>query len=151
MYRIEMPTRHLIHYYYLFPSYDRYRSPAHPSIFATASSNGSLGLWNLAHSVEEPITGSNGIMVDSIADLGADGGGVGANVPVGNGGGSSSSLPSRGLNKLKWSLDGRRIAVASSDTLHVLGMAEEVWRPTGDEEVRMMSNLRGRGLLVDEE
>jgi len=30
-------------------------NPAHQSLFATASSNGSVGLWNLAISLEEPI------------------------------------------------------------------------------------------------
>ena len=32
-----------------------FRNPAHPSLFATASSNGSVGLWNLAISLEEPV------------------------------------------------------------------------------------------------
>ena len=92
----------------------------HPSVFATASSNGSLGIWNLASSLDEPLTGSEGIVVDEM---------------------------SRGLNKIKWSLDGRRIAVACADKLHVLGLADNVWKSKGDDESRMMNNLKSRGLL----
>jgi len=103
-------------------------SPVNPSIFATASSNGSLGIWNLATSLDEPLTGSDGIVVDA-----AEGGGI-----------------ARGLNKLQWSLDGRRIAVACADKLHVLGLTEDVWKPKGDEESRMMTNLKSRGLLDEE-
>ena len=32
-----------------------FRNPAHPSLFASASSNGSVALWNLAISLEEPV------------------------------------------------------------------------------------------------
>jgi len=101
-------------------------SPVHPSIFATASSNGTLGIWNLASSLDEPMTGVDGFKVD---------------------GGSASSY---GLNKIKWSHDGRRIIAASWDTLHVFGMSEDVWKAKGDEESRMMNNLKGRGLLFEE-
>ena len=34
--------------------------PNHLSICATASSNGTIGLWNFAQSLEEPIMGSDG-------------------------------------------------------------------------------------------
>mmetsp|Transcript_676 Transcript_676/g.863 ORF Transcript_676/g.863 Transcript_676/m.863 type:complete len:136 (+) Transcript_676:432-839(+) len=105
-------------------------SPMHPSIFATASSNGTLAFWNLATSIDEPISGQNGVAVEKISD---------------------TSSTSRGVNKLKWSADGRRIAAACSDTLYVLGMSEELWKPNGDEEVRLMSNLKIRGLLGEEE
>lgn len=108
-------------------------SPVHPSIFATASSNGSLGLWNLATSLDEPMTGSDGIFVNSTS-----------------GGGGNTSTGSSSLNKIKWSQDGKRIAVATSDELHVLGMSEDVWKVKGDEEARMMNNFKGRGLLGDE-
>uniref|UniRef100_A0A7S2H4K4 Dynein intermediate chain n=1 Tax=Helicotheca tamesis TaxID=374047 RepID=A0A7S2H4K4_9STRA len=101
-------------------------SPTHPSVFATASSNGSLGIWNLASSLDEPISGSEGIVVDK------------------------DSASAHGLNKLKWSSDGRRIVVASSDRLHVLGMSEDVWKPKGDEDARMMHNLTSRGFLDEE-
>lgn len=101
-------------------------SPIHPSVFATASSNGSLGLWNLASSLDEPISGSDGIVVEA-----------------------SSALTS-GLNKIRWSSDGRRIVAASADKLHVLGMSEDVSRPKGDEDARMMSNLTSRGFLAEE-
>jgi dynein intermediate chain, cytosolic len=98
-------------------------SPAHPSLMATASSNGTIGLWNFAHSVEDPITGSDGIVVE------ADGG------------------SGRGLNKLKWSSDGRRMLVASLDRVHVLVLSEDVVRQKGDEDQKMMAQLTSRGLL----
>mmetsp|Transcript_27026 Transcript_27026/g.64552 ORF Transcript_27026/g.64552 Transcript_27026/m.64552 type:complete len:684 (+) Transcript_27026:370-2421(+) len=98
-------------------------SPAHPSLMATASSNGTIGLWNFAHSVDDPITGSDGIVVE------ADGG------------------SGRGLNKLKWSSDGRRMLVASSDRVHVLVLSEDVVRQKGDEDQKMMAMLTSRGLL----
>lgn len=101
-------------------------SPTHPSMFATASSNGTLGIWNLASSLDEPISGSEGIVVED-----------GASAP-------------RGLNKIKWSSDGRRIAVASADSLHVLGMSEEFSRPKGDEDAKLMGNLISRGFLEEE-
>lgn len=99
-------------------------SPTHPSLFATASSNGSVGLWNLATSLDEPITGSDGIQVHTDA--------------------MSSGV---GLNKIKWSADGRRIAVASSDKVHVLHLSDDVTRTKGDEETKVMNQLLSRGLI----
>eukprot|EP00429_Kryptoperidinium_foliaceum_P009922 CAMPEP_0176004356 /NCGR_PEP_ID=MMETSP0120_2-20121206/1651_1 /TAXON_ID=160619 /ORGANISM="Kryptoperidinium foliaceum, Strain CCMP 1326" /LENGTH=647 /DNA_ID=CAMNT_0017337035 /DNA_START=208 /DNA_END=2151 /DNA_ORIENTATION=+ len=98
-------------------------SPAHPSLMATASSNGTLGLWNFAQSLEEPISGTEGIVVE----------------PDGGSG--------RGLNKIKWSSDGRRMLVASMDRVHVLVMAEDVVKQKGDEDARMMNHITARGLL----
>lgn len=98
-------------------------SPAHPSLMATASSNGTIGLWNFALSLEEPITGSDGIVVE----------------PDGGSG--------RGLNRLKWSADGRRMLIASGDRVHALVLAEDVVRQKGDEDSRMMNHLLSRGLL----
>lgn len=92
-------------------------------MFATASSNGTVGLWNFASSLEEPVTGSEGIVVEPDAGSG------------------------RGLNKLKWSMDGRRMLVSSADRVHVLNMSEEAVRQKGDEDERMMTNLTSRGLL----
>ncbi|EED91367.1 cytoplasmic dynein intermediate chain-like protein [Thalassiosira pseudonana CCMP1335] len=92
-------------------------SPVHPSVFATASSNGTLSLWNLATSLDQPVTG-----------------------------GDSSR---RGLNRLKWSADGRRMAVASGDKLHVLGVGEDIWKSKGDEESRVMNNLVSRGFIQE--
>jgi dynein intermediate chain len=106
------------------------RNPVHPSTFATASSKGRVGLWNLASSLEEPITGLQGITVEDID--------------------TDTSKP-RGINRLRWSLDGRRLAVACSDTLHVLGMNEDVWKPKGGEANKVMSNLQNRGLLEEVE
>lgn len=103
-----------------------YRSPSHPTLMATASSNGTLGLWNFAQTLEEPITGSDGIVVE----------------PDGGSG--------RGLNKIKWSSDGRRMLVASADRVHVLVLAEDVVRQKGDEDARMMNHISSRGLLDKE-
>ena len=117
------------------PSYDYMAdvqwSPTNPSIFATASCKGTLGLWNLASDLDEPLTGSEGIPIEIDAD--------------------SSSFASRGgLNKLKWSADGRRIAVASADRLHVLGMTDEVSKPKADDEATMINNLTSRGFLDEQ-
>jgi dynein intermediate chain len=101
-------------------------SPSHPTLMATASSNGTIGLWNFAQSLEEPITGADGIVVE----------------PDGGSG--------RGLNKLKWSSDGRRMLAASADRVHVLVLAEDVVRHKGDEDSKMMTHLISRG-LVDRE
>lgn len=103
-----------------------HRSPIHPSIFATASSNGSLSFWNLSTSLDEPVTGVDGIVIEKNVD---------------------TKLSQRGLNKLKWSADGRRIAAACSDTLYVIGLSEDLWKISGDEEDLFMNNLKGRGLL----
>jgi len=103
-------------------------SPVHPSIFATASSNGTVNIWNLASSLDQPVSGTEGIPIDSSTA-----------------GDSSSS--SSGLNRLQWSADGRRMAVASGDKLHVLGVGEEAWKSKGDEEGRTMAQLRSRGLI----
>jgi len=98
-------------------------NPSHPSLMATASSNGTIGLWNFSLSLEEPVTGSDGIVVE----------------PDGGSG--------RGLNKLKWSSDGRRMLVASGDRVHALVLSEDVVRQKGDEDSRMMNHLTSRGLL----
>ena len=97
-------------------------SPVHPSLFATASSNGTVGFWNIASSMEEPLTGKEGIVVEP-------------------------SEAQRGLNKLQWSADGRRIAVASGDMLHVLNLTDNMARPKGDEDQTTMSQLMARGLV----
>lgn len=94
-------------------------NPAHPTLFATASSSGSLGLWNLAHSFEEPVTEKDGISIEN----------------------------ENGLNKLKWSLDGRRLAAASSDRVHVVSIADDLIRAKGDEDSKVMNLLLSRGLI----
>lgn len=98
-------------------------SPSHPSIFATASTNGNLGLWNLATSLDEPMSGSDGLLVDTDS--------------------------ANGINKIQWSADGKRIAVATSDKLHVLGMVDDVSRGKEEDDKSMMQNLLARGLLQD--
>ena len=107
------------------------RSPVHPSIFATASSNGTVNIWNLASSLDQPVSGTEGI-------------------PIDNSTAGDSSSTTTGLNRLQWSADGRRMAVASGDKLHVLCVGEEAWKSKGDEEGRTMSQLRSRGLIQEE-
>jgi len=113
-----------------------HRSPVHPSVFATTSSNGTLHLWNLALSLEEPLTGSEGIQIEESGDA------LGKTSP--------QTTPTRSMNQLKWSLDGRRVILGYGDTLYVLGLTDEVWKTKGDDEIRMMSNLKARGLLDDD-
>lgn len=108
------------------------RSPVHPSIFATASSNGTLNIWNLASTLDQPVSGPDGIPIDS--------GAGGASV-------DSSASAYHGLNRIQWSSDGRRLAVASGDKLHILGVGEQIWKVKGDEESRVMHNLMSRGLI----
>ncbi len=99
-------------------------------MFATASSNGKLGFWNLASSLDEALTGQEGIAIEKDDSI------------------LSSSSPSvRGINRLKWSADGRRLAAACADSVHVLGLSEELWKPNGDESSKLMNNLKTRGLL----
>ncbi|KAK1743533.1 cytoplasmic dynein intermediate chain-like protein [Skeletonema marinoi] len=109
-------------------------SPVHPSVFATASSNGTVNIWNLAASLDQPISGTEGISIDEFS--GADSA-------------TASSSSRQGLNRLKWSADGRRMAVASGDKMHVLGVGEDVWKTKGDEEGKVMNNLLSRGLIQE--
>ena len=109
-------------------------STTHPSLFATASGDGTLGFWNLAHSLDEPLSGSAGISVGELSS--EEGGGSGGSGGV--------------VNQIRWSADGRSLAVAQADRLHVVSLANEVARPKGDEEARMMGLLRSRGFLEEE-
>lgn len=94
-------------------------SPSHPSLFATASSNGNVGLWNLSTSLDEPITN---VLVEPDS--------------------------SRGLNRLSWSLDGRRLAAAASDQVHLLSLTEEAIRTKGDDDAKsMMNHFMARGWI----
>lgn len=104
-----------------------FRNPNHPTVFATASSNGTLGLWNLATSLDEPITGLQGLLLEKSDE--------------------NPHQLSHGVNKIKWSRDGKRIAAACSDTVHVLGITEDLWRPRGNEGTKVMNLLRSRGLI----
>ncbi|KAL9188235.1 hypothetical protein ACHAXT_006613 [Thalassiosira profunda] len=103
-------------------------SPVHPSVFATASSNGTVDVWNLASSLDQPVSGTEG-------------------VPVASGAASAGDASSQGLNRLRWSADGRRMAVAAGDKLHVLGVGEDLWKAKGDEDARIMHSLTSRGLV----
>lgn len=98
-------------------------SPTHPTLFATASSRGTMSLWDLADDLDEPLTKSDGL-------------------DVGEG--------TTGLNRLRWSADGRRIAVASSDRLVVMSMTDEVSKPKADDETKMMNHLTSRGFLEED-
>lgn len=59
----------------LFPFVQRYymyiietcRSPKHPALFVTANISGELGLWNLNHSMEEPLTPPVKVLIDPTA------------------------------------------------------------------------------------
>jgi len=114
-------------------------SPTNPTVFATASSNGTLGLWNLATSLDEPLSGSDGIPLESSTNESAST--------------SSTSLGptprNYALNKIRWSEDGKRLAVASGDELHIVGVTEDVSKGKSEDEGRMMSNLTARGFLGD--
>lgn len=77
-------------------------SPVHPSIFATASSSGTIALWNLALSQEDPII--------------------------------ETSIGREHCNGLKFSLDGRRIAVATHDELVLLNLTDQVLRTSKQDE-----------------
>ena len=136
-----MPVFHFtfnVHWYSLLLKFVYNRSPVHPSIFATASSNGTINIWNLASTLDQPVSGTEGIPIDNSNSSSTSGG--------------DSTMSSRqGLNRLQWSADGRRMAVASGDKLHVLGVGEEVWKSKGDEDGRVMHNLLSRGLIQEEE
>jgi len=129
----EMPLVSMVSHSYDYMS-DVQWSPSHPSLFATASSNGSVGLWNLATSFDEPITGGGG------TDGGASTGGGLLIEP-------DAMSSGRGLNKLAWSTDGRRLAIASADRMHVLTLTDDVTRPKGDEDTKVMNHLMTRGLI----
>lgn len=73
--------------------------------------------------MEEPMTGKDGIVVEQ-------------------------DVAERALNKIKWSNDGRRLAVASGDMLHVMNLTEDVARPKGDEDTTTMNQLLARGLVA---
>lgn len=101
-------------------------NPHNPGIFATASSNGTVGLWNLAQSLDESLT--DGLAVSTAA---------------------TDDLEVEGLTKLAWSIpDGRRLAVAGGGgRVHVLTLADEVVRPKGDEDSKIVQQLVARGFL----
>jgi len=61
---------------------------------------------------------------------------------------SAAASSSHALNRLKWSADGR-MAVASGDKMHVLGVGDDVWKTKGDEEGKVMNNLLSRGLIQE--
>ena len=99
-----------------------YRSPTHPCIFASACSNGRLELWNLSVSIEKPLSGE-GISV------------------------RNENEEQYALGKIKWSSDGKRLAVASGDQLHILGLQDSFTRAEGDDGDLMMEYFASRKLI----
>ena len=114
---------------YLGSSYDYVADaawhPTHPSVFVTSTASGSLSLWNLAATLDGPVSGTDGVVVDPSCPAGA------------------------GAGRVRWSDDGRRLAVAQGGRLHVLSATEEVWRGKADEGARVHSNLVKRGLVQE--
>lgn len=102
-------------------------NPQNPGIFATASSNGTFGLWNLANSLDESLTDGLPVSMATSAEV----------------------EQQEGLTKLAWSVpDGRRLAVAGGGgRVHVLTLADEVIRPKGDEDSKILQQLVARGIL----
>jgi len=115
-------------------------NPVHPSVFASSGCDGAMHVWNLSTSMDQPLTGFDGIQIESTNETRASSASTSTNI-------SSTAVLSRGLNHIQWSLDGRRIAVACADTLYVLGFSEEVWKPRVDEGKRFMNLLVSRGFL----
>ena len=102
-------------------------NPQNPGIFATASSSGTIGLWNLAQSLDDSLT--DGLTLSTTT--------------------TNDGEEVEGLTKLAWSIpDGRRLAVAGSGgRVHVLTLADEVVRPKGDEDAKIVQQLVARGFL----
>jgi dynein intermediate chain len=105
-------------------------NPQNPGLFATASSNGTVGLWNLAHSMDEALM--DGLKVSNTTTTTTD-----------------DDTTIEGLSKLCWSNpDGRRLAVAGGKgRVHVVTFANDVVRPQGDEDSKIVQQLISRGLL----
>ena len=97
-------------------------SPTQALIFALATAQGKIGLWNLADQLNEPLTK-----------------------------GGSMRVGARGANRLQWLVDGRRIATALSEYVVVVSLAKEVRKGRLDNETHMMGNLVLRGFLDEEE
>ena len=81
-------------------------------------------MWNLALSLDQPISDSDGIQI----------------------GDNAATADNQGLNRVKWSADGRRLALGCGDKLHVLGVGDD-FLSKGDEQGKIMSNLMSRGLI----
>eukprot|EP00548_Thalassiothrix_antarctica_P002370 CAMPEP_0194143522 /NCGR_PEP_ID=MMETSP0152-20130528/12686_1 /TAXON_ID=1049557 /ORGANISM="Thalassiothrix antarctica, Strain L6-D1" /LENGTH=638 /DNA_ID=CAMNT_0038842979 /DNA_START=132 /DNA_END=2048 /DNA_ORIENTATION=- len=91
-------------------------SPVHPSLFATASSDGVVRLWNFAESIEQP---QAEIVVERDDD----------NNPI-------------GLNKIRWSADGKRLLVAAGERIHIISLTEDTAiRQKEEDEDRMLNRL----------
>lgn len=128
-------------------SYDSFAdvqwNPQNPGIFATACTNGTVGLWNLAQSLDESL--ADGLAVSYFSD---------------NQGSADQSNSAEnhddyapidgGLVKLAWSLpDGRRLAVAAGGgRVHLLTLDDSAIRPKGDEDSKIISQLVTRGFLT---
>ena len=51
------------------------------------------------------------------------------------------------LSKVRWSSDGRRLAVGSGDQLHILGVNDEIAKAKEDDETKMMERFSSRRLI----
>lgn len=98
-------------------------SPTNPCLFASASSNGRLGLWDLAESFDRAVTG-DGIVVRK-----------------------EDEDEQYALSKLRWSGDGRRLAIGSGDQLHILSLYDDVAKAKEDDETKMMERFTSRRLI----
>ena len=99
------------------------RSPTNPCLFASASSNGRLGLWDLAESFDRAVTG-DGIVVRK-----------------------EDEDEQYALSKLRWSGDGRRLAIGFGDQLHILSLYDDVAKAKEDDETKMMERFTSRRLI----
>ncbi|TFJ82870.1 hypothetical protein NSK_005823 [Nannochloropsis salina CCMP1776] len=125
--------------------------PSHPCIFASVSSGGLLGLWNLNHSSEAPflpLFPVTGYVAEKSASPTPT---RGLSAPAGSSQIGNRSLfppsippssPPVALTRLAWTGDGKRLAVGdTSGRIHVLRMAEELIRPRKDEDMRLEETL----------
>lgn len=87
-------------------------SPKHPALFVTANISGELGLWNLNHSMEEPLSPPVKV-VDRCA-----------------------------LTRMAWSPDGRRLCVGDAKGYaRVFNMDPETALPKADEDLKLEASL----------
>ncbi|CAM9172824.1 unnamed protein product [Discosporangium mesarthrocarpum] len=94
-------------------------SPKHPALFMTANISGELALWNLNHSMEEPLA-----------------------PPV-------KVAERCALTRMAWSSDGRKLCVGDAKGYaHVFNVDQETALPRPDEDLKLEGTLSARGFLV---
>jgi len=103
--------------------YDAQWSPVHPSVFAVGDGTGNVDFWNLNKDTEV-----SQHRVDALADTGSD---------------DVKELSKRAVSRLKWSDDGKRMAVGSSSgELLVYDVAPELWKNTEEDGTKFASKMR---------